>query len=286
MKKIIYGLLFLIIFNFNLNAQNLRVELDELSKDLSTYKVLDARLNSEYLDGHIKTAFSLPSFLTYEHQSVNGKITNPSKMQNIIKDLGLNTNDKIVIYDDGTFFPASRLFWALEVYGFKNVKLLNASYLDWKDNDLAISKEVPKVKKSNYIVSIDNEKLATKFITQIATKSKGEIVVDARSYKSYVGEESAAKRFGHIPKAINLPASNNIKNDGFTSRLKNINELKDIYKDLDKNKKIVLYCSIGKIASTNFFALRELGYNVTNYDASWKEWGNDLNLPIVELSKK
>lgn len=286
MKRIVYVLLILLTFSFNLNAQNLRVELNELSKDLSTYKIIDSRVNSEYIDGHIKSALSFPSSLTYEHESIDGKITEPTKMQNIIKELGLNVDDKIVIYGDGSFFPASRLFWALEVYGFKNVKLLNASYLDWKDNDFPISKEVPKVEKSNYIVSIDNQKLATKFITQIATKSKSEIVVDARSYKSYIGEESAAKRFGHIPKAINLPASDNIKNDGFVSRLKDINELKEIYKDLDKNKKIVLYCSIGKIASTNYFALRELGYDVTNYDASWKEWGNDFNLPIIEPSKK
>lgn len=286
MKKIVYTLLILLTFSFSLYAQNLRVELDELSKDLSTYKIIDSRVNSEYLDGHIKSALSFPSSLTYEHESVDGKITEPTKMQNIIKDLGLNVDDKIVIYGDGTFFPASRLFWALEVYGFKNVKLLNASYLDWKDKDFAISKDIPKVEKSNYIVSLDNKKLATKFITQIATKSKSEIVVDARSYKSYLGEESVAKRFGHIPKAISLPASNNIKNDGFVSRLKDINELKEIYKDLDKDKKIVLYCSIGKIASTNYFALRELGYDVTNYDASWKEWGNDLNLPIIEPLKK
>ena len=54
----------------------------------------------------------------------------------------------------------------------------------------------------------------------------------------------------------------------------------------DKNKKIISYCDIGKISSSNYFALRQLGYEVANYDASWKEWGNDLELPITNISKK
>ena len=61
--------------------------------------------------------------------------------------------------------------------------------------------------------------------------------------------------------------------------------LKEIYKNVDKSKKIVLYCAIGRIAATNYFALRELDYDVSNYDASWKEWGNDSSLPITNPSK-
>ena len=29
------------------------------------------------------------------------------------------------------FFDATRLFWALEVYGFANVKILNTGYENW-----------------------------------------------------------------------------------------------------------------------------------------------------------
>jgi thiosulfate/3-mercaptopyruvate sulfurtransferase len=207
-------------------------------------------------------------------------------MQSIIQSLGIDINDNIVIYDDGTFFDASRVFWALEVYGFKNVKLLNGGFDSWKQLNYETSHEQPKINKSNYITTIDNQKLATKFTTQIATRNNSQIIIDARDYKSYIGQESAARRFGHIPNAINISAYENLKRVDNISKLKSFDELTQIYKNLKRDKKIVIYCSVGKIASTNYFALRELGFNVANYDASWKEWGNDFNLPVVNLSKK
>lgn len=286
MKKNVIVILLLLLTSMNLWGQSLRVELKELSNNLLNYKIIDVREPSYFLESHIKGALNFSSNLTYEKKSINGQITTPNKMQKIIRDLGLDVEDKIVIYDDGTFFDASRVFWTLEVYGFKNVKLLNGGFDFWKELGFQTSTDVLKVKKSNYIASLDNKKLATKFSTQIATRSKSSIIIDARDYDSYVGKASAAKRFGHIPQAINFPATNNIKKDLFKASLKDISELKEIYKNVNKDKKVVLYCSIGKIATSNYFALRELGYDVANYDASWKEWGNDIRLPIVNPSKK
>jgi len=273
--------LIILFFSFSLlNGANLRVEIEDLSKNLSSYKVIDVRAQELYEEGHIKGSLNLPISLTYDNLKISGKLTEPNKMQKILRGLGLDVDDKIVIYDDGSFFDAARLFWGLEVYGFKEVKLLNAGFSQWDILDLPISKESPKVEKSSYIASIDNKKLATKFSTQIATKSPSQLIIDARGNKAYIGETSNAKRFGHIPNALNIPASYNITTDDSVSKLKSLEELKEVYKDLDKNKKIVSYCSIGRVSSSNYFALRELDYDVANYDASWKEWGNDFNLPI------
>lgn len=286
MKKMFFlGLLFLI--GLNLNAQSLRIDIKELSKNLDKYKILDVRKKEIYELAHIKNALNFPANLSYENESIDGKIIQPNKMQKIVRNLGLNINDKVVIYDDGSFFDAARIFWTFEAYGFENIKLLNAGFNEWGNLKLPISFEIEKTIKSNYIVSINHKRLATKFKTQIAIQNPNQIIIDARTYNSYVGKKSIAKRFGHIPKAINISAKQNIvKNDKNISRLKNLKELQKVYKNVEKNKKIVVYCAIGKIAATNYFALRELGYDVSNYDASWKEWGNDFNLPIVNLSQK
>merc|ERR1711916_272579 len=106
----------------------------------------------------------------------------------------------------GTFFDSARLFWALEVYGFKNVKLLNGGYNEWDLLDLPTSDTPQKITRSNYIASIDNKRLATKFSTQIASRSGGQTVIDARPKKAYDGEVSSAKRYGHIPSAKHIPA--------------------------------------------------------------------------------
>jgi len=286
LKKITLILSLLLLSIVTLNASSLRVSSNELLKKNIKYKILDTREENFYTLAHLPEAINFPASSTYEHASINGKLTDPFSMQKIIQNLGLSENDALVIYDDGSFFDAARLFWALEVYGFKNVKLLDLGFTEWKKNALPISTKNPSIVKSDYITIIDNNRLATKFSTQIAIKNPNQIIIDARPVKAYLGEVSAAKRFGHIPKAKNIPATHNINSSSTTQTLKHIDELKNVYKDIPKGKKVILYCAIGKISATNYFALRELGYNVSNYDASWKEWGNDFKLPIVNPSKK
>lgn len=279
--------LIILFFSFiSLNAEDLRLQIEELSKNISSYKIIDVRSETEYQEGHIENALNFPIALTFDNKSSNGKLTEPNKMQEFLRKLGLDVDDKIAIYDDGTFFDSARLFWSLEVYGFKSVKLLNGGFEEWNNLSLPISKNSTQIKESLYIASVDNKKLATKFSTQIATKSPFMLIMDARNYNAYIGEESNAKRFGHIPQAISRPATHNIATINNFPKLKDIKELEEIYKDVDKNKKIISYCDIGKISSSNYFALRQLGYDVANYDASWKEWGNDSELPITTISKK
>lgn len=286
LKNILVAFSLLIIISLNLTAESLRIESSDLVKNLNSYKILDTRTPKLYKEGHIKGALNFPIDLTYEDKKQDGKLTSPVKMQNILRKLGLDLKSKIVVYDEGTFFDSARLFWALEVYGFTNVKLLNLGYNDWNQSDLPTSTKIEEPTPSNYIAEINRKRLATKFSTQIATKNPNQIIIDARPKKAYLGHVSSASRYGHIPKALNFPASHNINYTQENTKLKAIDTLKDVYKDIDKTKKIVLYCAVGRISATNYFALRELDYDVSNYDASWKEWGNDLNLPIVNLSKE
>jgi len=278
--------LIFMVCTLSLQAQSLRIEAEELSKNILHYKILDTRTKYLYTQGHIKGALNFPIELTYEHIKNDGKLTNPIKMQKILRELGLQLDSPIIVYDDGTFFDATRLFWALEVYGFTNVRLLNTGYDTWELSSLPISIKIPSVQKSNYIAQVNNKRLATKFTTQIATRNPNQIIIDARGVKAYKGKISSAKRFGHIPKAVNFPASHNIDYENNTQKIHTIAKLKEIYKNVDKTKKVILYCAIGRIATTNYFALRELDYDVANYDASWKEWGNDQSLPIINLSKE
>jgi len=285
-KKIHIAFLILGIISINLTAKSLRIESNDLENNLKNYKILDTRSDELYQKGHIKGALNFPIDLTYENKQKNGKLTNPIKMQNIIRKLGLTLDSKIVIYDNGSFFDATRLFWALEVYGFTDVKILNTGYEHWDFLDYKTSTTNTQVTASNYIAQINSKRLATKFTTQIATKNPNQIIIDARPKKAYLGKVSSAVRFGHIPKAQNFPASHNINYDKDNAELQNIDTLKNLYKDVDKSKKVVIYCAIGRIAATNYFALRELDYDVANYDASWREWGNDTSLPIINRSKE
>lgn len=282
MKLFINLILVFTFLSLSVYADTLRVKPKYLSKHLDKYVILDTRSFGEYEKGHILGALSFPARLTYKNLQNNGRIVNPQSFQKIARNLGISKYSRIVIYENNSFFDAARLFWTLEAYGFKDVKLLDASYTYWINQDYKTSTVIPSVLKSNYIPTIDPQRLATKFSTQIATRTSSKIIIDARSSDGYNGVVSSAKRFGHIPRAINVPATHNIKKlqDG-TQKLLDTQEFAKLYANLDREKKVIIYCTVGKVSSTNYFALRELGFDVANYDASWKEWGNELSLPIV-----
>ena len=60
--------------------------------------------------------------------------------------------------------------------------------------------------------------------------------------------------------------------------------IRKLYADagVDFNKPTIAYCRIGERSSHTWFALKYLlGFkNIRNYDGSWTEWGNLVNVPI------
>ncbi len=285
MKRWLNNLLALLLLLWTLPAlsESLRVDSDWLNQNLAKEKlvIVDTRPIEEYELGHIPGAISLPDDLTYQHKEQSGLIVEPNIIQNVLRERGIDTESFVVVYDDGSLVDAARVFWTLEVYGLKQVRVLNGGFADWQAKNLAVNIDTPKVKASNYVVRIDHRRIASKFSTRLATINPNQRVIDARSEKAYRGEVSTAERFGHIPSAINISVHQHFEQQAANGKhLLPIDELAQIYKDVPKHEKVVLYCEIGRISTTNYLALRELGYDVSNYDASWREWGNDLSLPI------
>lgn len=276
------GIIIISFYISQISAESLRVDPAWLMQNLNNKDVVivDSRSVNDYEIEHIVGAISLSHELTYQQKQQAGNIVEPDVMQKILQQRGIDNSKKVVVYDGGEMFDASRVFWALEVYGIKDVKVLNPGYEYWTVKEYPVNSLVPRNDTSKYVPSIDHRKIASKFATQLATNSPGKVIVDARSINAYSGKESTAKRFGHIPSAISIPVTVNLTQIAGLPSLRSRQELADVYASLPKDKKVILYCEIGRVSSTNYLILRELGYDVANYDASWREWGNDLNLPI------
>ena len=118
---------------------------------------------------------------------------------------------------------------------------------------------------------------------------QGRALVDVRSPQEYSGElmappgyeQEGASRTGHIPTAKSIPWAQAVRDDG---TFKSADELRELYggKGVTPEKEVLAYCRIGERSAHTWFVLRELlGYpDVKNYDGSWTEWGNLVDVPI------
>ena len=119
-------------------------------------------------------------------------------------------------------------------------------------------------------------------------------LVDVRSPQEFSGdlvappgyEQEGAQRGGHIPGARSIPWASAVRDDG---TFKSADELRQLYGDrgVTPDKQVTAYCRIGERSAHTWFVLRELlGYeNVRNYDGSWTEWGNLVDVPIEKGSQ-
>src|SRR5947209_8624421 len=117
----------------------------------------------------------------------------------------------------------------------------------------------------------------------------GALLGGVRSPQEYSGEliamagyeQEGAQRAGHIPGAASVPWAQAVREDG---TFKSADELRELYKSKGvlNGENVIAYCRIGERSAHTWFVLHELlgKDDVKNYDGSWTEWGNMVNMPI------
>jgi len=241
--------------------------------------IIDVRKSDIFAQGHLKHAVNMPVFRDLFDLKNNYKMPKLNFLKQLFSRAGIDKDSLIVVYGNDQLIWAARFYWLSQVLGHKEVGLLKRGYGGWKKGELPVTTAIYTPKLKDFIPRVDNTKIETKLDVLVSIGKK--VIIDGRGVKFYDGEKSHAKRFGHIPTALNYPGSQNYhtRKDG-RSVMKDISQLKKIYKNLPKDKKIILYCEDGADAALNFLVLQTLGYKASVYDGSWLEWGNDDNLPI------
>ena len=253
MKKIIFVLLVLFSSLFASNEKKVPevVPVSWIKENFNNPNlvIVDLREKSEFEKGHIKGAVNMPGL-----ESLFEKDTWMIPKLDILKELfsnaGINQDSLVVAYDNGDFFWAARLYWILEVFGHENIGLSKYAYGKYIQDNLPTTTEQTKVTRKEFIPRVDNNQIETKLSTLMAIGKKN--IIDGREKSHYEGKDSIAKRFGHIPTAQNYACTNNFQVSKDGNYMKEFDELEKVYKDLDKNKEILLYCQGGAESALNY----------------------------------
>jgi thiosulfate/3-mercaptopyruvate sulfurtransferase len=242
-----------------------------------------------YDEGHIPGAVKL-HWREDLQDAIERDLISKDAFEALMGRLGISNDTTIVVYGDKNNWFAAYAYWYLKIYGHEDVRVLDGGRQKWIDEGRELTTDVPGRVATAYTATDRDESIRVYRDEVLADlQGAGIALVDVRSPQEYSGElmappgyeQEGASRTGHIPGAQSVPWATAVRDDG---TFKSADELREIYgaKNVTEDKEVRAYCRIGERSAHTWFVLRELlGYeNVKNYDGSWTEWGNLVDVPI------
>ncbi len=205
---------------------------------------------------------------------------------------GISADTTVIFYGDRNNWWACYAYWVFQLFGHGNAKVMDGGRQKWEQEGRDLVREVPTYAATNYSAPDRDDAPIRAFRDDVlAHLEAGGQLVDVRSPQEYSGERlhmpdfpnEGALRGGHIPGARSIPWARAANPEDGT--FKTAAELSEIYlneQGLSPGNDTIAYCRIGERSSHTWFVLTHLlGFeNVRNYDGSWTEWGNLVNVPI------
>ncbi len=212
--------------------------------------------------------------------------------ESLMARIGVSKETTVIFYGDKNNWWATYALWVFQLFGHSNAKIMDGGRAKWEREGRPMTRAVPEYAATQYSApERDDSQIRAFRDTVLAHQNAGKPLIDVRSPAEYTGEKlhmpdypnEGALRGGHIPGAKNVPWSKAVNPDDGTFR--SAAELKALYEQeqgLSADKDVITYCRIGERSSHTWFVLTYLlGYpNVRNYDGSWTEYGNLVNVPI------
>ncbi len=244
-----------------------------------------------YPSGHIPGAVQV-DWTTDLNDQLRRDYLSKSGFEKLMSRIGVTGDTTVVFYGDKNNWWATYAFWVFQLFGHTNAKVMDGGRAQWEREGRPMTREDKEYAATQYTAPERNDSEIRVFRDQVlAHQEAGKPLIDVRSPAEYSGEKlhmpdypnEGALRGGHIPGAKNVPWSKAVNPDDGT--FKTAADLRALYEDeqgLSPEQDVVTYCRIGERSSHTWFVLKYLlGYpKVRNYDGSWTEYGNLVNVPI------
>ena len=273
-------------------AKQVLVSTEWLADHLGDRDVVVAEVDENpdlYDEGHIPRAVKL-HWREDLQDPVERDLVDREAFERVLGDRGIGNDTTVVLYGDKNNWFAAYAYWYLKIYGHRDVRILDGGRQKWIDEGRELTTDEPAPEPKTYGAAERDESLRAyrdEVLGWLGASDRA--LVDVRSPGEYSGdlisppgyEQEGAQRGGHIPSAVSIPWASAVSDDG---TFKSAAELRGLYggKGVTPDKEVTAYCRIGERSAHTWFVLRELlGFErVRNYDGSWTEWGNLVDVPI------
>lgn len=214
--------------------------------------------------------------------ATQGRHPMPSDQQlaKLIQSSGLDSDDSIVIYDQGGSPYAARAWWLLKYAGFDKVSISQKGFDKLKQQGISVSTELPSYQATEtepaFMAAIFADQ---SYVKKVISGDELGVLIDARSAARFAGlEEPIDPVAGRIPGARNLDWAQFVSKGEFL-----LNE--DMEHIVQKHEPAVVYCGSGVTAAALYALMTEKGYDhLKLYMGSFSDWITDAE-NVVEFDR-
>ena len=224
-----------------------------------------------------------------DHPRLRGR----SRLQELLRSKGINSDTTIVFYGDKNNWWATYALWVLQLFGIKNVKVLDGGRLRWVDEGRQLvdrRAELPEGKHHGRRAERLQRSAPSARTCWRTSRTRGSWWTcgaprssGARrpTCPSIRRRDASAAGTSRGPRASRGPRRST-RRPTPSSRRRICGSCTSRTTACKKDQETIAYCRIGERSSHTWFALTYLlGFDkVRNYDGSWTEWGNAVRLPV------
>ena len=200
-------------------------------------------------------------------------------LEDALRACGIDDDDEVVVYDQGTSLSAGRAWLVLRWAGHPRVRVLDGGLAAWQQAGLPVSDAVPSPSRGDLTVRAGSVPVLD--AVGAADMARAGVLLDARTPERFRGESEPIDRVaGRIPGSANLPIGELLNTDGTFRTAEEIRQVAAAA-GVHRDTPVGTTCGSGVTAAQLALALHTAGIDAIPYIGSWSEWIEDPSRPIA-----
>lgn len=239
--------------------------------------------HDDYLKRHIPGAVFFDIDAVADRRSpLPHMLASPAQFEKAASAMGVGNADRVVVYDDQGLFSAARAWWNFHAMGHSQVAVLDGGLLKWISEGRPLAEGEVSPIGAQFFATANKKLVAANQDIRRMIEAGSVNIADARPAPRFSGETPEPReglRSGHMPGAVSVPFSNLIDEDGCLAPREKLQSLFE-QSGAKLQEPIITTCGSGVTAAVLYLALHIIGHrDISLYDGSWAEWGDDAHDP-------